>query len=244
MFGTFQYWSGDVPFGGMIFPAAPVVPPVTPGVRLISRQGRRLARRYWHHGIDLAGPIGLPIYAVAGGTVVRASTEIGTYGRMVVIRHADDLYSLYAHLDTVDAAEGQAVEAGAVIGTLGNTTSLHPEGDMTPHLHFELLRWYPAASGDIDQAIAARYDALHELAAAGVALDGVNLVAAVPRDDYFEPGLAKSHYGVTSDGPVPPGRIWPWVAVPAVLLVGGYALLRGRRREDARDWDWATRRRG
>lgn len=87
-----------------------------------------------HRGVDLAGtPIGTPIYAADGGTVLFAG-EQGTYGLMVKIRHEDGVETYYAHMDRLDVKTGDAVYQGQQIGTVGMT------GRTTgPHLHFEVL---------------------------------------------------------------------------------------------------------
>jgi murein DD-endopeptidase MepM/ murein hydrolase activator NlpD len=85
-----------------------------------------------HTGVDLAVPVGTPVHAVGAGTVVKAEWG-GAYGRMVVIRHADGRYSLYAHLSRFEVQAGQDVAAGteiALSGATGNVTG--------PHLHFEV----------------------------------------------------------------------------------------------------------
>ncbi len=86
-----------------------------------------------HAGIDLAGPIGTPIYAVADGVVVDAGPTAG-YGAWVKIRHSDGTVTLYGHVNTWTVQIGQRVFAGDQIATIGN------RGNSTgPHLHFEVL---------------------------------------------------------------------------------------------------------
>ncbi len=85
-----------------------------------------------HTGVDLAVPVGTTVHAVGAGTVVEAQWG-GDYGKMVVVRHADGRYSLYAHLSVIDVHVGQAVSAGTKLGLSGAT------GNVTgPHLHFEV----------------------------------------------------------------------------------------------------------
>ena len=86
-----------------------------------------------HAGIDLAGPIGTPIYAASDGVVVDAGPTAG-YGAWVKIRHADGTVTLYGHVNTWDVQIGQRVRAGDQIATIGN------RGNSTgPHCHFEVL---------------------------------------------------------------------------------------------------------
>src|SRR5205823_3295334 len=85
-----------------------------------------------HAGVDLAAPHGTPIYAAASGTVTMARAY-GGYGNNVWIQHPDGVVSIYGHMSKILAVEGQHVEAGQLIGLVGNTG--HSFGD---HLHFEV----------------------------------------------------------------------------------------------------------
>ena len=87
-----------------------------------------------HEGVDIAAPLGAPVLLAADGVVVRAG-ESPTYGRVVEVRHAAGLTTLYAHMGAIAAglAPGAALKAGAVVGRIGSS------GTSTgPHLHFEL----------------------------------------------------------------------------------------------------------
>jgi murein DD-endopeptidase MepM/ murein hydrolase activator NlpD len=109
-------------FSGYIWPAQGV---------LTSGYGWRWGRM--HHGIDIAGPIGTPIYAAAPGVVEYAGWNSGGYGNMIEVRHPDGSMTRYAHLDSVGVRSGQAVKQGEQIGEMGST------GYSTgPHLHFEV----------------------------------------------------------------------------------------------------------
>jgi len=86
----------------------------------------------FHAGLDFKGPIGAPIYAAAAGTVSFVGSQQG-YGNTVEIDHGNGLMTRYAHMSGFRARVGQQVEAGQVIGLIGNT------GRSTgPHLHFEV----------------------------------------------------------------------------------------------------------
>src|SRR5262249_27082226 len=93
-----------------------------------------------HCGIDLDGPRGRAIVAVAAGRIVRVErAEDGTdgrSGRFVHIEHDDGALTSYMHLDTVadGLAAGDRVHAGQYIGTLGATAVF----SAPPHLHFQL----------------------------------------------------------------------------------------------------------
>jgi murein DD-endopeptidase MepM/ murein hydrolase activator NlpD len=85
-----------------------------------------------HAGLDFKGPVGAPILAAADGRVTFAGTKNG-YGKVVEISHGNGLLTRYAHLSAWKVRPGQRVEAGDLIGALGNT------GRSTgPHLHFEV----------------------------------------------------------------------------------------------------------
>ena len=87
-----------------------------------------------HLGIDIAVPTGTPILAAHGGTVTFAG-NMGGYGLVVFINDGNGIETRYAHCDTILVSEGQTVEAGDIIATVGST------GDSTgPHLHFEIIR--------------------------------------------------------------------------------------------------------
>lgn len=87
----------------------------------------------YHTGVDLEASLGTPVKAVHGGTVVSINGAGSAYGNHVVIKHADGVYTLSAHLSSVAVHVGQTVSTGQVIGAAGST------GTSTgPHLHFEL----------------------------------------------------------------------------------------------------------
>jgi murein DD-endopeptidase MepM/ murein hydrolase activator NlpD len=85
-----------------------------------------------HAGVDLAAPHGTPIYAAASGTVIMARWY-GGYGNCVIVQHPDGVVSLYGHQSKIIATEGQHVDAGQLLGLVGDTG--HSFGD---HLHFEI----------------------------------------------------------------------------------------------------------
>ena len=87
-----------------------------------------------HTGVDLMAPLGSPIRAAAGGTVIYAGWYFA-YGNIVDIRHADGLITRYAHMAAFapGIAPGATVAAGAVIGQVGMTGRAHG-----PHVHFEV----------------------------------------------------------------------------------------------------------
>jgi len=89
-----------------------------------------------HNGIDLRADVGTPLYAAENGVI----KEIGdtdafvgclSYGKWILIEHANNLATLSAHLSRIAVAKGQTVTRGDLIGYTGAT------GYATgPHLHF------------------------------------------------------------------------------------------------------------
>ncbi|RCW46667.1 murein DD-endopeptidase MepM/ murein hydrolase activator NlpD [Halopolyspora algeriensis] len=85
-----------------------------------------------HYGIDIANSTGTPIKAVAEGTVIEAGSASG-FGLWVRILHDDGTVTVYGHINTITVNEGERVEAGDQIATMGN------RGFSTgTHLHFEV----------------------------------------------------------------------------------------------------------
>ena len=88
-----------------------------------------------YNGVDYGAPIGTPVRAAAGGSVItsRVGGWNGGYGNFVVIQHANGTQTLYGHLSKNSVWQGQNVVQGQIIGYSGNT------GRSTgPHLHFEV----------------------------------------------------------------------------------------------------------
>jgi septal ring factor EnvC (AmiA/AmiB activator) len=75
------------------------------------------------NGLDIAARSGAPVRAVAPGRVAHAGWFKG-YGNLVILDHGDGYHTLVAHLGSMRAAMGVAVEAGAVLGTVGDSGSL------------------------------------------------------------------------------------------------------------------------
>jgi LysM repeat protein len=90
--------------------------------------GTRLGQ---HKGIDIAGNLNTPILAVDNGEVVK-SYYSDTYGHVVFIKHANNIETVYAHLNKRNVVEGQSVKQGETIGYMGDTGQSNGV-----HLHFE-----------------------------------------------------------------------------------------------------------
>ncbi|AHJ30232.1 Membrane proteins to metalloendopeptidase [Nodularia spumigena CCY9414] len=93
-----------------------------------------LGYRRFHSGLDFAASYGSKIRAADSGNVIFAGWY-GGYGRTVIIDHGQDKTTLYAHASELYVSEGQSVERGQAIASVGST------GLSTgPHLHFEVRR--------------------------------------------------------------------------------------------------------
>ncbi len=100
----------------------------------------------YHGAVDYSGSgiYGKPVRAVADGIVITAVSLTRSYGRHVMIKHYNGLYTLYAHGSALNVKEGQKVKQGQTImyvGSSGNSTG--------PHLHFE-VRTGPGYSTRVD----------------------------------------------------------------------------------------------
>lgn len=111
-----------------------------PSWQVSTQHGEEIGDELYHMGVD-AGfdlPTAAPVYAAADG-IVREVQERSQFGLVVLIEHEPDTaaarVSLYGHLDPTDVrvAIGQVVQAGDVIGVLGDETN---NGGWPTHLHF------------------------------------------------------------------------------------------------------------
>jgi murein DD-endopeptidase MepM/ murein hydrolase activator NlpD len=86
-----------------------------------------------HQGIDLAAPVGTPIYATAEGTVSEAGYNSGGYGNLIKLDHGRGIETRYGHLSRILVSPGQRIARGQIIGRMGST------GRSTgSHLHYEV----------------------------------------------------------------------------------------------------------
>jgi murein DD-endopeptidase MepM/ murein hydrolase activator NlpD len=86
-----------------------------------------------HAAIDIANAEGSPIVAPNGGRVL-FSGFLTLSGNTIVIEHGMGLHTLYMHMETLSVAEGDIVEKGQALGTMGTT------GYSTgPHLHYQMM---------------------------------------------------------------------------------------------------------
>ncbi|MBK0014147.1 peptidoglycan-binding protein [Stenotrophomonas sp. S41] len=97
-----------------------------------SRNGGRT-----HGGVDIQGDVGDPIVAFGGGRVT-VKPNNGAAGNTVHITHDDGSLTKYFHLNDISVRNGQRIEAGDQLGTMGRSGNTPSHGDT--HLHFELWR--------------------------------------------------------------------------------------------------------
>lgn len=109
----------------------PVVTPAECYIR--SEFGQRLYQNRWamHYGIDIVSKYDLRVVAVKEG-IVKKIDDNSIYGNCIEIRH-DHLETFYAHLSVILVEEGQKINAGDIIGIMGNTGQ-----SLGVHLHFEI----------------------------------------------------------------------------------------------------------
>ncbi|MEU7630991.1 M23 family metallopeptidase [Nocardia sp. NPDC049220] len=94
-----------------------------------------------HYGLDFADALGTPIHSVSNGTVIEAGPASG-FGLWVRVLQDDGTTAVYGHVNEMYVSDGQRVNAGDVIATVGN------RGNSTgPHLHLEI---WDQGGGKID----------------------------------------------------------------------------------------------
>lgn len=96
-----------------------------------------------HNGLDLAAPIGTPVFAADDGTIVfegwgQNNSWMGVPAGICIIENVGGVYVGYAHLNGTVINKGDVVTKGQLIGYVGET------GAATgPHLHFEVIGMPP-----------------------------------------------------------------------------------------------------
>jgi murein DD-endopeptidase MepM/ murein hydrolase activator NlpD len=145
---------------------APAVPPTADGAGVSPVPNAVIGAHFgeyglwsrYHTGLDFRAAYGVPIRAVKSGIVLYAGNSGDWAGNHVAIRHADGMTSMSSHMSRMAVSAGQTVQAGQVIGYVGQTGRA-----FGAHLHFEI---YPAGVtyGDVYRAV----DPLPWLRAAGV----------------------------------------------------------------------------
>ena len=116
----------------------PQAPIGAPGGRFLwPTTVRRLTQYFnWRHtGVDIAGPLGTPLFAAEEGVVIKAAASgwNGGYGKMVIVDHGDGVTSLYGHAQQLLVSQGEHVNKGQTLALMGST------GRSTgSHIHFEV----------------------------------------------------------------------------------------------------------
>ena len=88
----------------------------------------------FHHGVDLAAPLGSEVLAARRGRVIFSGKD-EVYGNYLIISHENGYRTLYGHLKNKLVRLNQEVVLGMIIGEVGIT------GQTTgPHLHFEVIK--------------------------------------------------------------------------------------------------------
>jgi len=118
-----------------------------PGAVIGSYFGQYGSWSRYHTGLDFRAAYGTPIRAVKSGVVLFAGNTGDWAGNHVAIKHGDGMTTMSSHMSSMAVGSGQTVQAGQVIGYVGQTGRA-----FGAHLHFEL---YPAGVryGDVYNAI-------------------------------------------------------------------------------------------
>ena len=85
-------------------------------------------------GILIEGSLGQEVKSIAKGRVIYAGEDLKGYGKLVIIKHDDDILSVYGHNRELLVSEGQKISTGETISTMGETS------DGKIHLHFEIRK--------------------------------------------------------------------------------------------------------
>ncbi len=117
-------------------PATPAAPANNPGAPFIAPVDGQIARGYQptgrnkNEGIDYSTAAGAPVRAAGNGTVALVSESLGGLGTIVLIRHSNDLMTVYGRVTDVTVTKGDTVRQGQTIGKVAPADS--------PIMHFEV----------------------------------------------------------------------------------------------------------
>ena len=84
--------------------------------------------------MDLIAPVGTDVMATASGKVVKVERSKRNRGNVVEIDHLNGYVTTYSHLSDILVRKGQMVQAGKIIGRVGNTGT-----SFAPHLHYQVI---------------------------------------------------------------------------------------------------------
>ena len=86
-----------------------------------------------HFAIDVVAKENEPVRSIADGVVIFSEWSLDT-GYVIILEHKQGYLSVYKHNESLNNVQGDIVQAGDIIGTVGNTG----EYSTGHHLHFEL----------------------------------------------------------------------------------------------------------
>lgn len=172
--------------------------------------------------------LGDPVHATANGLVVYAQDFRAGWGNVVIVRHAyyerGDLRfvdSLYGHLARIAVREGQRVERGAQVGTIGTAHGRYPA-----HLHFEIRK--DIRVGMYRSMFTRDFGTYHDptqFIITHQSLSGENRTADVPVNTF--PNQTNTRYVSSQPTVAPPGSARPagirWSVQNATAMVGNSA---------------------
>ena len=93
------------------------------------------ARGVHNDGVNIAAPEGTAVRAAARGTVAFIGRDIKSFGTLILVKHEGGVITAYAHLGEVLVAEGDVIDVGQQIATVGQTGKV-----TSPQLHFEIRK--------------------------------------------------------------------------------------------------------
>lgn len=113
---------------GFIWPAEGTITGIYGSQRILNGEYRRP-----HFGVDIAGPVGTPVYAACDGTILFTDKNLYFSGGTIIIGHGQELTSTYIHLNEILVNEDDFVKQGQLVATMGKT------GRVTgPHLDWRM----------------------------------------------------------------------------------------------------------
>ncbi|KIL98931.1 LysM domain / Lipoprotein NlpD [Paramagnetospirillum magnetotacticum MS-1] len=124
-------------------PALPAAPPARAGSgflwpvkgEVVAEFGPLPGKGQHNDGINIVAPKGTPVRAAENGVVAYVGNELKGFGNLLLIKHADNWMTAYAHNDQLMVKRGDRVRRGQTIATLGASGSV-----ASPQLHFEIRR--------------------------------------------------------------------------------------------------------
>lgn len=152
--GALVHWQALRAQAGPAMPewaGAPIgTPGEVPGLGFQIRHGYAcentwFAAGWWHTGEDwyaISGDTaGAAVYAVASGEVVYS--DFSYPGRVVIVQHADELFTMYGHLQPESVPDvGVSVRAGQQLGRVFPQSDQRGPGVAPSHLHFEVRTFF------------------------------------------------------------------------------------------------------